>query len=503
MKTTFTVSLQRTALAFASVMLASVAQAQWSADPANNLIVSDVTGGSTQPKIVAAPDGGFYVSWFSDTGGYDIHLQKLDAGGNALWAQGGVLVTDRVYDFTYDYGLSVDAAGNAYLSFNCCENNSTAEHIVVSKVTPLGTLSWGADGITISTPASTESVYNAYVTATTDGNVVVAWSADSGIRAQKLDATGTVLWVANGVLLNQPSGVKLLGDVEPGLNGDAIASWSNQSGATRILRAQKLASVDGTAMWNKGSAVRVFGEGNLQAGYFPPFVPDGAGGGVFWDYDASGVSFNARVQHLDATGAPLLDANGVLATTDTANQHTDTAAAYDPASGSIYVTWRDTFTDNGGHDFDGVTAQRIDASGARLWTDSGKILVPLTDSTNSTNSISQMTAVRVSDGVFAGWTTGAIPAADQPISIAHLDADGNAAFATQTVAIKTTGYTGRTVGTVGTGGFAVYAWQDGDDGAATSTIRAQNINLDGTLGAPANDIIFSNGFESPLHAANR
>lgn len=497
MKNPPNVRLVPVALAFGGLMLASSAHAQWSADPAINLVVSDATGGSTQPKIVAAPDGGFYVSWFSDTSGYDIHLQKLDAGGNELWAHGGVLVADRAYDFTYDYGLAVDAAGNAYLSFNCCENNSTTEHIVLSKVTSDGALAWGTDGITVSAPASTEAVYNAYATQTTDGNLVVAWSADSGIRAQKLDATGTALWIANGVLLNQPSGVKLLGGVESGLNGDAIASWSNQSGSTRILRAQKLASADGSAVWNSGVAVRVFGQGNLQAGYYPPFVADGAGGGVFWDYDASGVTFNARVQHLDASGAPLLDANGVLATTDAASQHTDTAAAYDPASGSIYVTWRDNLTDNNGHTFDGVTAQRIDASGDRLWTDTGKTLVPLTDATDSTNSISQMTAVRVADGFFAGWTTGAIPAADQPISIAHLGADGNFVFATQTVLIKTTRYTGRAVGTVGTGGFAVYAWQDGDDSAGTSTIRAQDIALDGSLGASVNDTIFSSGFESP------
>jgi len=483
-------------LALTGFMLASTAHAQWSANPASNLIVADAAGGNTQPKIVAAPDGGFFVSWFSDTGGYDIHLQKLDSNGNELWAHGGVLVADRSYDFTYDYGLGVDGAGNAYLSYNCCGNNLTTEHIVVSKVTSDGTLAWGAEGITVSAPASVEGVYNAYVTATTDGNIVVAWSADSGVRSQKLDATGSALWVANGVLLDQPSGVKLLGGVQPGLDGDAIASWSNQSGSTRILRAQKLASADGAALWNSGSAVRVFGQGNLQAGYYPPFVADGSGGGVFWDYDASGVSFSARVQHLDASGTPLLDVDGVLATTDTTADHTDTAAAWDAATGSIYVSWRDNLQDNNGHTFDGAFAQKIDNTGARAWGDTGKTLAPLADSTNSTNSISQVTAVRVADGFFAGWTTGAIPAANQPISIAHLDASGNFVFPTENVQIKTTGYTGRTVGTVGTRGFAVYAWQDGDDGAGTSTIRAQDIALDGSLGVVVNDTIFADGFES-------
>jgi hypothetical protein len=469
--------------------------AQWSDNPASNFIVADASGGETQPKIVATADGGYYVSWFDNiANGFDIHLQRLDAHGNELWLHNGILVADRSYSFTYDYGLAVDAAGNAYVSYNCCENNSPTEHIVVSKITPDGTLAWGANGITVSAPASTEAVYNAYVTSASDNNTVVAWSADGGVRAQKLDATGTPVWAANGVLLNQPSGLKLLGGVQPALNGDVIASWSNQSGSARILRAQKLASADGAAQWGSGSAVRVFGQGNLQAGYYPPFIADGSGGGVFYDYDATGVAFNARVQHLDANGAPLLDANGVLATTDTADNHVSTAASFDPSTGDIYAVWVDSLN-SGGSDYDGVSAQRISAAGARMWTDAGKVLVPLADSTNGTNAISQPTALPAPGGFFAGWTTGSIPAADQPTTIARINANGDYAWAAQDIAIKTQSYTSRTVGTIGVDGTAVYTWEDGD--TASSTIRAQDIHLDGSLGNPVDDRVFADGFDGP------
>jgi hypothetical protein len=457
------------------------AHAQWSADPTVNLVVSDIANGSTQPKIVPAPDGGFYVSWFDNiAAGFDIHLQRLDVAGNELWAHDGILVADRSYSFTYDYGLSADSAGNAYVSFNCCENGAGDEHIAVSKVTPDGTLAWGAAGITVSTVV--EAIYNAYVAPTTDGNVVVAWSSDGGVRAQKLDTDGNALWAAGGVLLDQPAGLKLLGGIQPADLGNAIVSWSNQSGSTRILRAQKLASLDGAALWGAGTALQVFGTGNLQAGYYPPFLSDGSGGGVFWDYDAVGVSFVPRVQHIDTNGTLLLGVNGVVATNDT-NDHTDTSATYDPATGDIYVVWRDTFTNGGGQSFDGVSAQRVDASGALLWGAAGKVLVPLTDSTNGTNSISQPIALPMPDGFLASWVTGAIPADSQPLTVTRLDAAGNAVWPAQTVVIKTARYTARAEGAVSTTGYAAYAWQDGDDGAGLSTIRAQNINLDGTLGS--------------------
>jgi len=461
-------------------LFAMPAEAQWSSDPATNLIVADLVNGNTQPKIVAAPDSGFYVSWFDNIGnGFDIHLQKLDAGGNEMWAHNGILVADRAYSSTVDYGLSVDSSGNAYVSFNCCASG-TGEHIAVSKISSDGTLQWGTTGITVSSVA--EAVYNAYVTPTADGNVVVAWSCDGGVRAQKLDANGLTLWSAGGVLLDQPSGLKLLGGVQPAGPGDAIVSWSNQSGTAHILRAQKLAALDGAQLWGGGTAVRVFGTGNLQFGYYPPFLTDGAGGGVFWDYDAVGVSFVPRVQHIDSDGNLMLGVNGVVPTTDASSDHTDTSATYDAATGDIYVVWRDNFT-TGGSTFDGVSAQRVDSTGALAWGNTGKVLVPPTDATDGTHSISQTVALLMPNGFLASWVTGAIPAADQPLTVARLDVDGNYVWPSQTVDIKTTRYTGRTEGAVGSNGMAVYTWQDGDDGAGISTIRAQNINADGTLGS--------------------
>ncbi|MET0225360.1 MAG: hypothetical protein ABW187_02870 [Dokdonella sp.] len=484
------------ACVFGALLGSAPALAQWSTDPAASLVVSDIAGGSTQPKIVPTPDGGFYVSWFSDSGGFDVYLQRLDASGNALWPHNGVLVADRSYDSTYDYGLAVDAEGNAFVAYNCCANNSADEHIAISKVLPDGTLAWGVAGVAVST--ADEAVYNAYVTAATDGTLVVAWSADSGVRAQKLDEDGQPQWADGGIDLVQPTAaLKLLGGVEPAEDGNVIVSWSNQSGSAHVLTAQKLAAADGAPLWGD-NAVKVFGgQGNLQFGYYPPFIADGVGGGVFYDYDGVGVSFVARVQHLDANGQPLLGANGVLATTDDTMDHTNTSAAYDSASGDIYLVWRDNYTSDDFQTYDGVSAQRIDAAGNRAWGDTGKVLVTPANSTDGSASISQLIALPAPGGFLAGWVTGAIPAADQPLTVAGLASSGDYLWTQQTVAVKTNGYTGRTVGTIGANGFAVYAWQDGDDGAGTSTIAAQNVNFDGTLGSEVTDAIFADGFDGP------
>jgi hypothetical protein len=65
----------------------AAARAQWSDDPTQNLAVANRSGEQTQAKIHATSDGGAYVSWFdNNSGGYDVYLQRLDAGGNEQWA---------------------------------------------------------------------------------------------------------------------------------------------------------------------------------------------------------------------------------------------------------------------------------------------------------------------------------------------------------------------------------------------------------------------------------
>jgi len=482
---------------FGAFAMAAVprAHAQWSVDPADNLVISDVAG-STQPKIVPTPDGGFYVGWLDGAGsGYDLRLQRLDAQGNALWAPGGILVLDRDFSFNYDYGLAVDAGGNAWLSLNCCVQGEGDEHIAVSKVSPDGTVAWGPAGTDVSGAA--EGVFNTYVTGADGNHVIVAWSSDSGVRAQKLDGDGKPQWADGGALVADPPGLKLLGGLVADADGNAIVSWNNQpTFTTRTLMGQKLASADGAPLWNGGSGLRIFDEGNLQAGNYPPPLSDGAGGAVFFDYDfASSGIWVARAQRVDATGNRLFGANGTLGSTDALHDHVGTSATFDPASGDIYLLWAETWTENM-QDWQGISAQRIDAAGQRAWGDAGKVVVPAANATDGTNAVSQLLALPAPDGFIASWVTGSNPAADQPLRAARLDADGAFVWDGSSVTVKSSRSTGYLAGTAGSDGFLAWAWQDGEE--QVSTLRAQNLGLDGTLGPVGDDdAIFVDGFDGP------
>ncbi len=467
--------------------LPAAVHAQWSSDPANNLVISDRDNEQVQPKIVPTADGGFYISWFDNAdGGYDVYLQRIDAGGHEQWAHDGVLVANRDMSSTQDYGLDIDADGNALLAFGYNDGGGTMQ-VLAQKVAPDGTLLWGDPGIFVS--ADPGGANAPKVTATGDGNVAVGWtSGDGAVVVQKLDGDGNPLWGA-GVSISS-STAWALSDLHADADGNVLASWVVlQFTAPHAMYAQKLAAIDGGPLWGT-DPVTVYDatDGALQFGNFPTFIPDGAGGAVFVWYTVGSVG-EVRAQHVTSDGTQAFAQNGALASTDESQNHFEPDGAYDPASGDIYALWRETDLLTQGQI--GVYAQRFDPTGARQWGDGGLVLVPL-----STVDATQMVALPVAGGgLLAAWSSDDFPN-PTPLHAARLDTGGNYVWTPEIVDFSTEpNDTARLAGAVSTDGYFAYAWT-ASAASFAGDIHAQNINPDGTLGVPGpDDRIFSNGFE--------
>ncbi len=462
-------------------MIGTTARAQWPTDPATPLVVADRSGPQVQPKITSISDGGFYISWFdSSTGGYDVYLQRLDAGGNEMWPHDGVLVADRGFSSTQDYGLSVDIMGNALLAFR--DDRGATTEITVSKIGPDGTLLWGAGGVQVSSGGL--FVAAPRVTGTSDGNTVVGWTSENTVMAQKLDPTGALLWAA-GVTLSPTAGAFSATDIHPSDSGTAIVSFTHQTGSFGSpihLLAQKLAAANGASLWD-ADHVKVYDEagGSLQFGNYPPFVPDGSGGAVFAWYTNS-PSLQCRVQRVLSDGTEVFAHQGVETSTNAAQLRVSPSAAFNPTTQELFVAWREL---NTGQSQSALYAQKLDASGARQWTDNGSQLMPLT-----ADEITNVTTLVVGDGALVSWVH--TPSfGNDPIYATRVNGDGAFVWGPPIaeLCILPT-HSSRLVGVMGSEGFAAYAWSDGDPG----DIYAANLNGDGSLGYTA--LVFSDGFES-------
>lgn len=459
-----------------ALLWVSPCHAQWSADPSSNLVVADRSGPQVQPKVVARVDGGFYVSWFDDsTGGYDVYLQRLDAAGVELWPHNGVLVADRNYSSTQDYGLAIDTAGNALLAFRD-DRGGVNDDVTVVKISPDGDALWGPNGVQVWTGGGFVGMPD--VCGTSDGNVVVAWSVDSDVRVTKLDSGGSTIWA---IPISPPSGLLFLNAVVASDAGSAIVSMVHQPVfMTNHLWAQKLASADGAPLWGS-SPVVVFDGGSLQMGNFPPFVGDGSGGAVFAWYTNS-PSLQCRAQRVLANGTEAFAHQGVEVSTDGSRLRVGPSAAFLPGMQETVVFWTEENTMQSQW---GLYGQKLDQGGVRQWTDAGRELVPL-----GGNQIANVVTLPYADGALVAWSDGT---SIGPIRATRVDGAGDFVWLGSFADLKTsTTGTSRLEGALSSQGFAAFAWSDGD--FSTADILAQNLNGDGSLG-PFGPI-FMDGFES-------
>ena len=248
--------------------------------------------------------------------------------------------------------------------------------------------------------------------------------------------------------------------------------------------AQKLASADGASLWGS-SHVQVYDQagGSLQIGNFPPFVPDGAGGAVFAWYTSS-PSLQCRVQRVLTNGTEAFAHQGVEVSTNAAQIRVSPSAVFNPTTQEIFVAWREQ---SGNQSQSGLYAQKINAAGARQWSDNGSELIPL-----STDEITNVTTLVMGDGALVSWVQ-SLSFGNDPIFAIRVDGNGVPVWGPPVADLcDLATHSSDLVGVTAPEGYAAYVWSDG--GSSTGDIYAANLNGDGSLGYTGS--IFSDDFES-------
>ncbi len=482
------------AAAVAAGSLTTIAKAQ-NCGPATDVILSDLSGEQVQPKVVDAADYATWNSWFDNSaGGYDVRLQRLDAQGQETFAHNGLLIADRSFSSTQDYDLAVDGGNSALLIFR--DDRFGGTKVTAQLVKSTGAMPWGANGIQFGDGSA--FVANPKITPTFEGNIVVGWINDAEIHLQRLDATGNVLW-PNDVIISDPNASLSLCDLEGshigGMQDDSvIVSWvsSTSFNAPKHLYAQRVAA-DGSFQWGSGG-VAVFDGGSLQFGNFPPLVADPFGGAVFAWYNTASPNLECLVQHIESDGTEYFPHNGIAVSTDAAHDRVSPRAILDGTSNTIHVFWMEESNAQANR---GVYGQAIDASGNRLWGSTGKVIRPLSGSTDY-RSINATFAGRVMVSFIESAGFG-----NDSVRAAGLDSEGNFIWSPEIVDVTPGGLErSRLLASRLGGETAMLVWQHGGTGA--SDIHAQKIRTGtGTLGFVPIDLVVSGACPGQLHLVAR
>ena len=454
---------------------------QWTSNPAANTVITAMSGEQALPKVAVDSNGYAYVSWFTtETGSYNVRLQRLDPDGNAVWPANGVLVSSEPQDsWITDYDLAVDPSGYAVITFTDIRTGQS--NPVGYRISPTGDMMWGQTGIMLANDNNFDP--SPKVCVTTVGNSIFAWqsipdSGNSQVRLQKISPDGQLLW-GNGIILSQ-SGVDFtVPYVLPAENDFVYLVWHKQTGPyyapNRGLYVQKL-DANGGFLWT--SDVEVYAPVVSGPVVYLQMCRDDSGGIVFsWYRAIDSTHFHCYVQHMTADGTITMPANGVLASTSTNRLHMYPAPAFLSQTQEIVLFFSEQDLNQ---NMRGIYAQKFDLQGNRLWGDEGIVLIGL-----SNNDYGLFDANGKDNKAICIYQAAVFGNANSKIQAVMLDDQGNFVWPTHFIDLST--YQSQKLYNVMTNyynGQWVEVWEDQrNDGG---DIYAQNIQLDGTLGIVTN-----------------
>ena len=360
---------------------------------ANGVAVCTATGAQTLPELEPDGAGGAIITW-ADQRAANLHIyaQRVNVSGTPLWTANGVLVCAALLDQTLPRIVS-DGAGGAIIAWQDFRNNVSFD-IYAQRLNASGSLLWGANGVAVVLQGDAQSG----VRLASDGanGAILVWDDFRGAvsfhpYAQRVSSAGAMLWTANGVAVCTAASEQRYAVITADGLGGAIVAWYDfRSSSNYDIYAQRLTSA-GAALWANNGVVVCSIVGDQMN---PQVVSDGAGGAfVAWEDLRNGVDVDVYLQRMTAAGNPLWTANGIAYGSGTNNQNTPELLA-DGLGGAI-LGWSDYRLNT---QYPDVYAQRISGAGTAQWASGGALV--------SGAVLSQSGPLGVSDGaggaVF-GW----------------------------------------------------------------------------------------------------
>ena len=327
----------------------------WTAD---GVAISTAANHQVSPTIVTDGSGGAVITWMDVRSGssWDIYAQRIDANGNVLWTIDGVAISTAARD-QYRPTIVTDGNGGAIITWQDYRNVNINSDIYAQRIDANGNVLWTLDGVAISTAANNQQYPN--IITDGSGGAIITWtdnrrSSYYDIYAQRIDATGNVLWIADGVAISTAAGVQYQPTIVTDGSGGAIITWWDLRNDINYpdIYAQRI-DATGNVLWT-ADGVPISTAAGYQ--YSPTIVTDGSGGAIITWHDYRSGNYDIYAQRINANGNVLWTTDGVAISTAANNQEWSTIVA--DGSGGAIITWQDFRSSN----YD-IYSQRVSGSG--------------------------------------------------------------------------------------------------------------------------------------------
>ncbi|SVA99584.1 uncharacterized protein METZ01_LOCUS152438, partial [marine metagenome] len=450
-----------------SLFFITIIFAQWSTDPAS----PQSLGSGVQVQLAATSDGGVYVAWLSDGNNYHVFLQRLNSMGEPQWSDNGMVVSNNAnatWIAVYHLNLAVDSEDNAIIT-TMDQRAGGAWEVYAYKIASDGTMLWGNDGVSLT--SSSVSNMSPRLTVLPDNSVVVTWTHnDDTVLFQCISSAGTLLW-DTGILIEDNDATLISPKPIVTSDGNVLIQWIRQTGpfwaSNSQLYLQKY-DYDGTAEWSNpivAAGPVVFPMGN----WLQQSVADDISGSFSAWTEMSGNVQNARAQHINDEGE-LSWTGGVDLSTNSSNFRISPQLTFSENSQELMAVWKES---NGSQSQRGVSAQRLDSNGDRLWGSNGSSVVDL----NSNYDYLDLNIAGFGDDLIATYIeqSGNM---NGNIYAVRLDVNGDNVWTGGTVAVTNSNTSKSDMMITNGPGCVFIAWSEG------GSIYAHCLLTDGTLGVP-------------------
>ena len=411
MKTIFTITCLLTIF---------VASAQWTTDTDANTLVAE--SGELDVLARGTSDGHTYAVYWKNVAppvNIELRLQILDADGNRLFGNDGMLISDQIPmgSFTVSMAAVVDADDNLYIGVTGTGGGDPA---YVFKMDTSGNFLWNTSGVNVG------SGHKVTILPLSGGGAIVGWLSSSGTLMQKYDGSGTAIW-ATPMPIAPESGFGAPESFFELSNGDIIAVFHKLlSGINSNLYAQRY-DTDGNSVWANtvqlSDGLTAFNrnysslqDGNVvYVGYF----------------SAANNRFDSYLQRINPDGTLPWGINGADFDTNQTDYEMETEIAFQ--NGSQYIYSISTYRDSNQSER-GEYVQKFDKdSGARQFTDNAKVVFPIGDDKSHAGAL----RLRNGSSLFlmeAGDNNGVSPTT---LHAVYLDENGDFAWPEETRPVAT------------------------------------------------------------------